>query len=148
MALSSSENNGAYADNPRWMAAAGTMHMSIDDLLKFGLAHLDAGKSSSAILSVDTFQRLHQPVMERYAYGWVVDRRILNDREPPETFMWHNGSNTMWYALLVILPERNAVIVMTANDASQLPVTTRHFDALAWVIAEAIATAYPRIEVP
>lgn len=125
------------ADNPPWMAAAGTMHMGLDDLLSYAQAHLDAGQSSQAILSPATFERLHTPDMNDYAYGWVVQSRDLGDG--PEPVIWHNGSNTMWYALLVLLPDRNAAITLVTNDGSQLSLTQRRFDAFAMEIAEAIS---------
>jgi CubicO group peptidase (beta-lactamase class C family) len=127
------------ADNPAWMAAAGTMHMTLDDLLVFGRAHIEAGRTSDALLSEDTFQRLHTPVMSDYAYGWVVQRRDFGAGEEP--VIWHNGSNTMWYALLVLLPDRDTVIVMASNDGSALSQTQAAFDALAAQIATAMAKA-------
>lgn len=130
------------ADNPPWMAAAGTMHMRLDDLLTYAQAHLEAGSSSDAILSAETFERLHKPHMNDYAYGWVVQSRDLDGEgvgSGPEPVIWHNGSNTMWYALLVLLPERNAAITLVTNDGAQLDLTQRRFDAFAMEIAEAIA---------
>ncbi|MEM9600563.1 MAG: serine hydrolase, partial [Pseudomonadota bacterium] len=125
------------ADNPPWMAAAGTMHMTLDDLLTYGQAHLDSGTMPDAILTPETFTRLHTPRLNDYAYGWVIQSRDLGGGE--EQIIWHNGSNTMWYALLVLLPERNAAITLVTNDGSQLNQTQRRFDAFAMEIAEAIA---------
>jgi CubicO group peptidase (beta-lactamase class C family) len=127
------------ADNPAWMAAAGTMHMTLDDLLTYGRTHIEAGRDADSLLSVETFERLHTPVMNDYAYGWVVQRRDFGAGEEP--VIWHNGSNTMWYALLVLLPERDTVIVMATNDGSGLDQTQPAFDALAAQIATALATA-------
>lgn len=126
-----------HADNPPWMAAAGTMHMTLEDLLRYGRAHLDAGVSDDALLSADSFARLHTPVMNDYAYGWVVQSRDFGAGEEP--VIWHNGSNTMWYALLVLLPEQNAAIAIATNDGSGINETQRAFDDLAMQIAEAIA---------
>lgn len=133
MAMDPADN----ADNPPWMAAAGTMHMTLDDLLRYGRAHLDAGASEGALLSAKTFARLHTPIMNNYAYGWVVQSRDYGVGEEP--VIWHNGSNTMWYALLVLLPDRNAAIVIATNDGSALVQTQPAFDALAAQIAKAMA---------
>lgn len=133
--LAADPNEGG-ADNPPWMAAAGTMHMRLDDLLLYAQAHLDAGEREDSLLSSDTFSRLHTPVMGDYAYGWIVQRRDFGNGEEP--VIWHNGSNTMWYALLVLLPERNAAIVLATNDGSQTALTQRRFDSFAMEIAEAI----------
>lgn len=129
----------ANADNPAWMAAAGTMHMTLDDLLTYGRAHLAEGTGDTALLSPETYTRLHTPVMNDYAYGWVVQRRDFGAGEEP--VIWHNGSNTMWYALLVLLPERDTVIVMATNDGSALNQTQAAFDVLAAQIATSMAKA-------
>lgn len=134
-------NPAGNPDNPPWMAAAGTMHMSLDDLLTYGRAHLNAGASETALLSPQTYARLHTPVLNDYAYGWVVQSRDFTDgqegaREDP--VIWHNGSNTMWYALLVLLPNQDTVLVIATNDGSVLNETQRAFDDLAAQIAKAI----------
>lgn len=129
------------ADNPPWMAAAGTMHMTLDDLLTYGRAHLDAGEREGALLSPDTFTRLHTPAMNSYAYGWVVQSRDFSADQSgvEEPVIWHNGSNTMWYAVLVLLPERDAAIVIATNDGGSISETQQAFDALAAQIAKALA---------
>lgn len=125
----------ANADNPAWMAAAGTMHMSLDDLLTYGRAHMDAGSGATAILTAQTFTRLHTPVMNDYAYGWIAQSRDFGAGVEP--VLWHNGSNTMWYALLVLLPDRDMAIVIATNDGGDLDDTRRSFDELAKQIATA-----------
>jgi len=140
-ALKMSMDPAQNADNPPWMAAAGTMHMTLDDLLTYGHAHLEAGTNEMGLLTPETFTRLHTPVMNNYAYGWVVQNRDFtpdqNDSEDP--VVWHNGSNTMWYAVLVLLPKRDAAIVIATNDGSGINETQRAFDELAAQIAKAIA---------
>ena len=32
--------------------------------------------------------------------------------------IWHNGSNTMWYALLILLPVWNMVLAFATNDGA------------------------------
>jgi CubicO group peptidase (beta-lactamase class C family) len=124
------------ADNPPWMAAAGTMHMTLDNLLTYGRAHLTAGGGETALLSPETYTRLHTPVMNDYAYGWVVQARDFGSGEEP--VIWHNGSNTMWYAVLVLLPDHDATLVIATNDGSGLSETQQAFDDLAAQIAKAI----------
>lgn len=124
---------GARADNPQWMAAAGTMHMSLSDLVRYGQAHLEEGRGNMAILSPETFERLHTPAFDVYAYGWVIF-----DREGLGPVIWHNGSNTKWYAVLFIVPEKNAVIALVTNDATHMDVTQPAFDQLGTEIAKAL----------
>lgn len=126
------------ADNPPWMAAAGTMHVTLDDLLTYGQAHLNAGRSEDAILSEETYARLHTPERNDYAYGWIVESRDFG--EGSEQVIWHNGSNTMWYALLMLLPERNAIITLATNDGSQINLTQKRFDQFANEIARMIVS--------
>ena len=60
--------------------------MSLDDLLTYLAAHRDAG----AFLSGPSWQVLHTPPYGGdYAMGWIVR---------PNGALWHNGSNTLWYA--------------------------------------------------
>ena len=32
--------------------------------------------------------------------------------------LWHNGSNTLWYALLMLLPARNTVLAFATNEGA------------------------------
>ena len=32
--------------------------------------------------------------------------------------LWHNGSNTMWYALLMLLPASDTVLAFATNDGA------------------------------
>lgn len=100
------------ADNTPIMGPAGTVHMSISDLARYGWVHLQGEKSDSAYLQTPTFKRLHQRVIGDYAYGWID----AHDKWADGRVLWHNGSNTYWYALLMIVPSRNAVAVIVTND--------------------------------
>ncbi|WP_226669264.1 serine hydrolase domain-containing protein [Microbulbifer aggregans] len=102
-------------DNTPIIGPAGTIHLSLNDLALYADEHLQGIQGRSSFLKRESFQRLHHPNLNSYAYGWVIG--------PPEelgvgTAHWHNGSNTMWYALLVILPDINAAIAITSNDGN------------------------------
>ena len=32
--------------------------------------------------------------------------------------LWHNGSNTLWYPLLMLLPGRNTVLAFATNEGA------------------------------
>jgi len=65
------------------------------------------------LLKAETYKRLHTPNQQDYAYGWG----IFADREWGRgDVIGHNGSNTMWYAMVVFLPELDAVMAVTANE--------------------------------
>lgn len=101
------------ADNSPIMGPAGTVHMSADDILTFGNTHLQGLKGQSDYLKPETFQKLHTPRLDDYAYGWVEygEREWANG-----PISWHNGSNTMWYGFLVFAPEKNTVVFTGTND--------------------------------
>ena len=85
------------ADNSPVMAPAGAAHMTILDLARYGAAHLE-GESvpSPALLPPAAWERLHTPVLDDYARGWVRYERDWAGGP----VLWHNGSNRLWYALL------------------------------------------------
>lgn len=104
-----------HADNTPIMGPAGIIHMNMRDLLIFGNEHALGMQGKSTFLKPETFKRLHTPKLNNYAYGFVVQPQSKWTEGP---ILWHNGTNTMWYALLVIAPDRQAVFVMTSNDGS------------------------------
>ncbi|MDJ0655947.1 MAG: serine hydrolase domain-containing protein [Xanthomonadales bacterium] len=105
---------GLGSDNSMIMAPAGLVHMSITDLLRYGQAHLDGARGKDGLLKAATIQKLHEPRMDDYAAGMVVMQR----ESAGGRILWHNGSNTQWYALLIIAPEKNAVVALATNDGA------------------------------
>ena len=103
------------ADNSPVMAPAGAVHMTILDLARYGTAHLDGESSPSpTLLPHAAWERLHTPVRDDYARGWV---RVERDWAGG-SLLWHNGSNTLWYALLMLLPARNTVLAFATNEGA------------------------------
>lgn len=122
-------NPATRADNTPIMGPAGIVHMSMADLAKYGWSHLspelnesqpDEGASENSKqtalprlpLSDESILRLHQPAKRSYAYGWICREQEKLDGK----ILWHNGSNTMWYSSLMLIPSRSAVIVFVTND--------------------------------
>ncbi|MEM1046868.1 MAG: serine hydrolase domain-containing protein [Pseudomonadota bacterium] len=100
------------ADNPAWMGPAGGLRLSLGDLVRWGQAHLAAGQGRRPdFLTPDACALLHRPVSEEYGLGWVVQAVP----EEGTTLIWHNGSNTMWYAVLALVPERDLVVAIAIN---------------------------------
>jgi CubicO group peptidase (beta-lactamase class C family) len=125
---------GAGADNPASMAPAGGVHISIPDLLAFGLAHsLGHQGQRTDYLKTETWRALHTPPpAANYAFGWV---------EREDGSLWHNGSNTYWLAELSFDPEKPVAIAAAAN----------RFDAggaLGRVMGAASAEAMTRLAKP
>ncbi len=117
------------ADNSPIIGPAGTVHMSIQDLLIYGQELLRLARGEDGIIRHETFAELFiQPDMA-YRGGLVSGQ----DEAFGGQIYWHNGSNTMWYALLVIAPEQDRVIAITTNYFGP------HFDEYVWEAAREIA---------
>jgi len=104
---------GENDDNTLIMAPAGGVHITLEELCAFGNEHLAGERGKGKLLKAETYKRLHTPNLSNYAFGWVVpDKTDWTEQK----VIWHNGSNTLWYALIVLLPDRNAVVSVTSND--------------------------------
>lgn len=104
------------ADNPAFMRPAGGLHMDIEGLLRWADFRLGDG---SELLSPESFAQLRDSAVamnarQSYAGGWIVDPSGGGIGAGP--LVWHNGSNTMWYALLMLFPDQNGAIAMVSND--------------------------------
>ncbi len=103
-----------HADNTPLITPAGRMHMTLADLAIFGMAHLQLAQGNTASpLGHLLPNALHAPNLSDYACGWVV-----GEQEWAGPIIWHNGSNRFWYCLLMLLPDRNAVLAFTTNDGA------------------------------
>jgi len=99
-------------DNPPAIAPAGRVHCSLDDLAKFVRLHLTNGKGVDWLKPED-FTRLHTPPDGGdYACGWVVVKRGWAGNGPA---LMHNGSNTMWYLVMWLAPEKNFAVIAATN---------------------------------
>lgn len=100
------------ADNPAWMGPAGGLHLNLGDLVRWGQVHLAARQGRRPdFLAPDACALLHRPISEEYGLGWVVQPVP----EEGTTLIWHNGSNTLWYAVLAMVPERDLVVAIAIN---------------------------------
>lgn len=115
------------ADNTPIMGPAGTIHMSLAELCRYGQEHMDGESGKGKLLAAATYRRLHTPKLQNYAFGWVAPKK---NRWVDERIVWHNGSNTMWYALVVQLPERNAIVAVTSNDGDVKGAESAAFEIL------------------
>jgi len=123
------------ADNTPIMGPAGTVHMTLRDLSTYATEHLRGEQGNGKLLAADTYKRLHTPELDNYACGWV--KKEATD-EIPHTMYWHNGSNTMWYALVVFIPGKSMTVAVTANDGDIVQV-----ESAAWAVVEASANLPP-----
>jgi CubicO group peptidase (beta-lactamase class C family) len=100
-------------DNPPAIAPGGRVHCSLDDLARFTMFHLQRSQTGG-LLKPTTLNRLHTPPEGGdYACGWVVIKRGWAGGNA----LMHNGSNTMWYVVMWLAPDRNFSVVAATNIA-------------------------------
>lgn len=121
-------------DNTPIIGPAGTVHMTLSDVSKYLTEHLRGELGAGKLLTAETYKRLHTPALNDYACGWVVKEPTY---EIPHTMYWHNGSNTMWYALVVLIPGKNMAVAVTSNDGDM-----KQAESAAWEVVEAIAKQF------
>lgn len=95
------------------MGPAGSVHMTLAALCVYGNEHIAGERGQGKLLAAETYRQLHTAKLNDYAFGWVVGDV---QQSADQRLIWHNGSNTLWYALLALLPERNTVVAITSND--------------------------------
>jgi CubicO group peptidase (beta-lactamase class C family) len=105
---------GRAADNPAVIGPAGTVHCSIGDLARYAAAHAREGREAHPLLKPASFAKLHSVGEgETYAMGWGVTQRGWAGG----TTLTHNGSNTMWFAVMWVAPAKDAAFVAATNVA-------------------------------
>ncbi len=106
------KQTAVIADNPPFLGPAGTVHANLEDWSKFIAVHL--GGPNPIGLTQETLDLLHTPGPKRFAAGWIVfevpDEPIV---------LFHNGSNTMWYCAVCLVPERGEAVLVTSNVFDQ-----------------------------
>lgn len=107
---------GNNADNPVAITPAGRVHCSIADLARFASWHSRGPLHDVKLMSDATFQVLHNaPPGQEYAMGWNVTQRDWAGG----TTWTHNGSNTMWFAVMWVAPGKQEAYVAATNVAGE-----------------------------
>src|SRR5204863_3900403 len=105
---------GPYADNLPAISPAGRVHLSIGDFARYAAWHARGGLKGPTLLTDASFTKLHTPAAGwTYAMGWSTCERSWAGGQA----LMHNGSNTMWYALMWIAPAKDAAFVAATNIA-------------------------------
>lgn len=131
---------GDKDDNSPIMGPAGSVHMTIEELCLYATEHLRGEQGLGKLLDAETYRVLHTPKRNNYACGWV---RMAANQRFSVPMLWHNGSNTMWYALVVFVPERDTVIAVTSNDGD-----IAKAESAAWEIVEAFQGIAADLQAP
>ena len=105
---------GPNADNPAAIGPAGTVHTTLDDYARFMAAHLAGARGIGGLVEAETFQQLQAPAPgTTYALGWGVGEGDWAGGR----FLAHAGSNLLWYAVVLIAPERDLAVFVVTNAA-------------------------------
>jgi CubicO group peptidase (beta-lactamase class C family) len=101
------------SDNPPAIAPAGRVHCSLDDLAHFLIFHMQRGQAGG-LLKPETLAKLHTPPAGGdYACGWAVAKRDWAGGNA----LTHAGSNTMWYVVMWLAPEKDFAVIVATNIA-------------------------------
>lgn len=93
-----------WADNPAVMAPAGGLHMALGDVATYLRAHRDR----APLLRHESWAQLHKPRFgSTSALGWIAGQ---------DGSLWHNGSNTHWYAEVLVEPQTGLIVGHCGND--------------------------------
>ncbi len=97
-------------DNPPAISPAGRVHGTVTDFARYVRFHL-AG-DGKPLLSRASMERLHRaPEGRDYAMGWVVTERDWAGGR----VLTHHGTNTMFYAVMWLAPEKDFAAVAACN---------------------------------
>jgi CubicO group peptidase (beta-lactamase class C family) len=104
-------------DNPDAIGPAGTIHASIRDWATFARFHLQ--RTTGEVLSDPaSFEKLHGTLPHSGSHG--IGGWLVHDLQ---RFGGHclqmTGSNTMWFSLLWIFPEKDLAIVVATNSGQK-----------------------------
>jgi D-alanyl-D-alanine carboxypeptidase len=103
------------ADNPAALGPAGTVHMSLEDYAAFISMVLQAKDGESDYLSAESMNYLLSPAEgEDYALGWMV----LEREWAGGPAYHHAGSNTMWFAVVWMVPEKDFAVIAATNSGA------------------------------
>lgn len=100
-------------DNLPVLGPAGTVHASLADWSRFVALHLQGARGRGELLKPESFQFLQTPPAGgEYAGGWLIFERPWAKGR----VLYHNGSNTMWYAVAWIAPEIDRAYLVVVNQ--------------------------------
>lgn len=118
---------GPGSDNPPAIGPAGTVHATLGDWARFIRIHLGSGKP---LVSKATVRTMHVPLRgQEYGYGWIVASRRWGG-----TVLTHAGSNTMWYCVTWLAPEKGFAVLVTCNQGGTK--AAKACDEAAWALIQ------------
>ncbi|MFO0783585.1 MAG: serine hydrolase domain-containing protein [Phycisphaerales bacterium] len=113
-ALRGHQQDGALndTDNPSAIAPAGTLHMTLGDWARFIAFHMGATPPKELEGAAAQLAKLHapSPTAPNEGMGWLVTTRPWGG-----TVLTHAGSNTLWYCVAWVSPEKGFAMLAATN---------------------------------
>lgn len=103
----------AGSDNPEFMSPAGRVHMSIKDFAVYAGHLLALLRGTDGIVSAAKYIDLTRPLGD-YGGGLLVHKEAGKS----EPVRLHDGSNTLWYALMALDPAGDRFAAIATNIAT------------------------------
>ena len=100
---------GYAGDNPAIYGPAGGVHLSLEDWVVFLQDQIQGREGKGKLLKQESYETLHQAALNNYAMGWIVGKG--------GDVLAHDGSNTMWYATVMLDLKKDRGVAVVANDA-------------------------------
>lgn len=98
-------------DNPSAIAPGGAVHLSILDCARYAAFHLAVARGKIEPLKAYCATLYSPPAESSYALGWRIEERSWAGG----TALTHTGTNTMFYTVIWIAPEKNFACVLSTN---------------------------------
>lgn len=100
-------------DNPNAIAPAGTLHMPVGEWAKFIAFHLGAKAPAALEGAARQLPKLHERSKgePNEALGWMVAARPWGGE-----VLTHAGSNTVWYCVAWLAPEKGFAVLAASNQ--------------------------------
>lgn len=123
-------------DNPEVLGPAGRVHCSVADWARFASLHIGHIPDGMKLTKGDLKEMLKDPV-SNYSGGWIhVERPWAGGKA-----RMHNGSNTMWYALIWVAPEIDQAFLAVTNTGKAAAFQACDSAISAMIVAEKQAAA-------
>jgi CubicO group peptidase (beta-lactamase class C family) len=105
---------GPDADNAPVIAPVGEIHLTMRDWARFAIDQMAGEYGRGKLVSKETYKVLHAPGRpgSEFALGWMLAPSIAAVAGP---FLTHAGSNTYWYAVIVLNPRTESGLLIAAN---------------------------------
>ena len=100
-------------DNPNAIAPAGLLHMPLGDWARFVSFHLGGTPPKELEGAAKLLPKLHEPSANppKEALGWITA-----NREWGGAVLTHAGSNTKWFCVAWLAPEKGVAVLAAVNQ--------------------------------